>query len=602
MDTPYKVKHTFSDFVLLDEKDKVIAVFERKSILGDTPVPVREHGKLKIMNIEDIISTFEVGKYKTIGWDLNSDTIGWFDVTDVSKHRTNTIFNIQTTRDHKRKRGSSPSIGVTNGHNIFYMFNGEVDCKPSEQLECGDMSISLSILGNDTFSLTKEDFISFLKSRVSSMKTKKTFELIDNSKFRLHSSKNIHNIPLSSNELYFLFGLWTAEGSFIRNGIHITQKTSSHNEYIETLLNTLGFSWYINNNQYVISSFALTDYFKHLGFKSGSENKIIPPFIFDSPEELRASFIKGYLFGDGWVLDRRWPQIKCVSKSRDLIVGLSLLLQSVGIRNSVLKTYKKYKDEYREYWCLEISRTDKFLEKIGQIPLKPVRECEYNQNCFTENYRAGRKYRHLLEDKLALKSIKKITKICGNFDVYDLSVDKCENFVAGPALTLVHNTMTDFVSSLGSRLNGQALTMLPYTPASFIILVGHLNEIYYVAKMKKQRFSEEHFFGAIASLAIRDRINVLWVKTNMEAVVLIDKICKKIEEGKMDVPHMAKKDKKKLRIISLCFSWGIRPDQAKKLIKEFKTIQGVLDATPEQFKKLGLSKRCYNSIQEFYRK
>jgi ERCC4-type nuclease len=163
-------------------------------------------------------------------------------------------------------------------------------------------------------------------------------------------------------------------------------------------------------------------------------------------------------------------------------------------------------------------------------------------------------------------------------------------------------TMGDFVSSLGNRrLDEQALKMLPYTPASFLILVGNLSEVKYVAHFRKQQFSEEHFFGAIASLAIRDGIHILWVKTNEEAIVLVDKICKKIIDNKMDVPHTAKKNLEKLRIISLCFCWGIRPAQAKKLLKEFGNIEGVLNASEQQLKDMGMSKRIYNSIQDFYR-
>jgi len=160
-------------------------------------------------------------------------------------------------------------------------------------------------------------------------------------------------------------------------------------------------------------------------------------------------------------------------------------------------------------------------------------------------------------------------------------------------------TVQDFVSSLGKRLNGQTLTMLPYNPASYIVLVGELSDIKYVAKMRKQAFSEEHFFGAIASISVRTGINILWVKNNVEAVVLIDKICKKIAEEKMNIPHTAKKDKDKLRVISLCFCWGVRPAMAKKLLKKFGSIENILKASQ---KELGVSKRIYNSIQEFYRK
>ena len=161
--------------------------------------------------------------------------------------------------------------------------------------------------------------------------------------------------------------------------------------------------------------------------------------------------------------------------------------------------------------------------------------------------------------------------------------------------------INDFVSSLGKRLNQQALNMMPYVPAAYIVLVGDLSEIKYVAKMKKMKFSEEHFFGAIASVTIRTGISVLWVKTNAEAIVLIDKMCKKIIEGKFGVPTVTKKNKQKLRVTALSFCWGVRPDISKKLLKEFGSIEGIINATENDFKRLNLSKRMYKSIQEFFR-
>lgn len=170
-----------------------------------------------------------------------------------------------------------------------------------------------------------------------------------------------------------------------------------------------------------------------------------------------------------------------------------------------------------------------------------------------------------------------------------------------PILVVERKTMTDLVSSLGKRLNSQLIRMKPYTPASFVILVGKLADIKYVAKMKKMKFSEEHLFGAIASSSIRAGVHFLWVQDNTQAIVLIDKICEKFIEGKLDVPIVTKKDKEKLRAITLSFCWGVTPELGKKLLKKFGSIENIINASEEDFKEMGISKRIWTDIQGFYR-
>jgi len=162
-------------------------------------------------------------------------------------------------------------------------------------------------------------------------------------------------------------------------------------------------------------------------------------------------------------------------------------------------------------------------------------------------------------------------------------------------------TVADFVSSLGNRMKKQSLTMMTEYPANFLIIVGDIEDIYMVARMKKRPFHKGQFFGAIASLAVRNGLNIIWVKNNEQAITVIDKISQKIIEEKLWCPKVTKKHMKRLRLISLSFTWGVSVEKAKLLIDEFGSIEGVINASEKEIKKLGFSKRTYNSIQELYK-
>jgi ERCC4-type nuclease len=162
-------------------------------------------------------------------------------------------------------------------------------------------------------------------------------------------------------------------------------------------------------------------------------------------------------------------------------------------------------------------------------------------------------------------------------------------------------TVADFVSSLGNRMEKQSLTMMTEYPANFLVIVGDIEDIYMVARMKKTPFYEGQFFGAIASFVVRTGLNIIWVKDNEQAITVIDKISKKIIEDKLWCPKVTKKHRKRLRLIALSFAWGVSVEKAKLLIDEFGSIEGVINASEKEIKKLGFSKRTYNSIQELYK-
>lgn len=352
---------------------------ERKSILGDTPVVIKTSQGFSIATIEEAYNLFHKKglKFKTRGIDLNSKKIGWFDVYDVTRHTSNDIYYISFCPRIKRKgKENIFNLGLTGGHNIYVFRKQRILCIPTSELKIGDYMLLVPPKTDEIESFADFPLRKFL--RFVQADSIKKFR-IGNGRFRLNSSKTWFSIPKFDEDFFFLVGLWVADGSIRPNYVlSISQKDDKRNRIIENVIRRAVGNYRKNSNEYYFGGKSYGKLFKSLlSLNHGSEKKNIPPVLFCSPDNIKAAFIRGYLFGDGWTnsAKRRNPQIKALSKSKLLIVGLSYLLYDLGIENRVKGIYKKYKNRRMKYYSLNVKAISlgDFIKTVGQIPTKEIK-------------------------------------------------------------------------------------------------------------------------------------------------------------------------------------------------------------------------------------
>ncbi len=361
------------DFLISDR-----VCVERKSVLRDTPVIIKIKDRIRILPIKEAYNLFHKKKirFKTKGIDFRSNNINWFDVYDVTRHVSKEIYHLSfAPKRQSRRNKENFNIGLTGSHNVYVFRKKRITCIPTSELKNGDYLIIVSPKLEEAKILEGFSFSKFLDYVQSdSIKGYR----IKGKKFRLNSTKTWYKAPILDENFFFLVGLWVADGSYTNASPVIAQKSKERNNIIENILLKVTGNFRIGVDQYSFGGKVYRKFFKEMGLNSLAENKNIPPLLFNASNSLKAAFIRGYFFGDGWVSHpkiRKNPQIKAISKSKNLICELSYLLYSLGIQNRVYTVYKNYKREKRKYYELSIKTVSlqNFIKVIGQIPTKEIK-------------------------------------------------------------------------------------------------------------------------------------------------------------------------------------------------------------------------------------
>ena len=142
----------------------------------------------------------------------------------------------------------------------------------------------------------------------------------------------------------------------------------------------------------------------------------------------------------------------------------------------------------------------------------------------------------------------------------------------------------DYVSSIiDRRLFSQTKRMMYSDKPSFLLVHGVWDI--------KRHITEKQVGGAIASTLVRTAIPTLVLLTRdkrqelknfSQAMYVAGKICEKVEEGKFLEPKLYKrwhKPQVPYRILKLAVLLGVPKLVAARLLKEFKSIRGVCNAS-----------------------
>jgi len=410
-----------------------------KSTPGYTEIIVLSNKGLEIVRMDKLYERVKRGE-KLYALSINPITLKaeWKKITDAYRHKPD-------ERLLKIKTRSGRSVVVTEGHSLLQYSFEEGKLVPIMAKE-----------------LRKGDAIPVLK------------------KFMAPEKKDLPARPLPL--IGFLIGAWLAEGSVTTwKKDLITEMTNSDSEFLDKCCMGLrildpgfkprkkkGRKRTVRTYRKRIAKFFMQ--FLDAGFEKDrgkgrcSRHKIIPSWVYCTPDEFRRELIKGYMFGDG-----RKKDLTFGSVSRKLRDGICLLLNQFGIiatrRERSIPTGKYYEgnviagcyDEYAEKIGFFKTRRPKGLGIHEEIYRVPVRECHVRKGLLGIGI-AKKLLQHLekvVNADVFWDVVEKIEVLDGKEEyVYDISVEGNENFVCVNGIVL-HNSL--FLMEI-ERLQGSVMT------------------------------------------------------------------------------------------------------------------------------------------------
>ncbi len=236
----------------------------------------------------------------------------------------------------------------------------------------------------------------------------------------------------SSKELMLWLGFYVGDG-WIREdrgeiGFALPENTNERKELLKIHKKIFGQENKSKDKYYIYyNSVNISKFINSLGFMQGAKNKTIPSWVFTLPIDQKEEFVKGLLMSDGYIHKKKKDSCRYLSASKDLIMRLRLLLQTMDYRVGKITVQKKPKGTfvvYREmlsngeYYSICFSKKDKW--DVGKYP------SQYKY----QNYFIGNEY-------FETRKIKNIIPR-GIEQTLDLRVDGEHNFIADGIV--VHNT------------------------------------------------------------------------------------------------------------------------------------------------------------------
>ena len=279
-------------------------------------------------------------------------------------------------------------------------------------------------------------------------------------------------------DLCAFFGLWMAEGSYttkneVRLSIHQDEEKTIR-ELCERLFG--GVLLYHKPESKGLDIFICSGVLgilmrDVLGFKSGARKKSVPQFAYNLSRENLSAFLRGYFSGDGSVNTvAPAPEVEADTESPALADDLAYLLLCFGI---VAKTYLRKDRPQRRICFADYENLDRFREigffdagrnrviydyllnagvsRRDRIPIvgeiKEIVAAHFRE--WKDQASIGRNIlqrlehpalQQLLSNDIYWDKVMKIEEDGPCEHVYDISVEPCQNFIAGTGGIFAHNS------------------------------------------------------------------------------------------------------------------------------------------------------------------
>ncbi len=386
-----------------------------KSVIGSTPVLIKERGKTALVSIASIIDKklaenashvqyiddtelleSEHVYMKALSFDPETKKVEWKNIRQMTRHAAPDVL-------YKVRTSCGKEVVVTGNHNFYSISRDKRSFSLSEtnEINVGDYlptplkiqepESPISHIDLKKYIANPKNFYAHIRDineiSLSNKKILYAFGLY-NKVYRascsgdsmsletcnqircilpyvqLDEEKGMrwkygkYSLPFKlevTNELMRLFGYFIAEGHASKGFITISSGDQEIiNDFSDTLC-SLGHPVVHRPEtyDYQISSKLLTELFRGL-FGSHAQKKQLPEFWPELSNEHLSQLLKAYFSSDGGV---DGDEVTCVSASMDLISGLSYALLRFGITTRIRKRLIKVpnKDIRNTFWSLRIS-------------------------------------------------------------------------------------------------------------------------------------------------------------------------------------------------------------------------------------------------------
>jgi len=515
---------TQSNFILINGPE-IMSKYYGQSLIPEEKVLVVIDGKFKRMPIGDLVER-RPKNAQAVCFDRDGK-ISVKGITSYIKHLNHSkIVEIKTE--------SGRNIKVTDDHSVFTIGKSGIESVKTSDLIEGKSFIAIpkklpefdlpesiesirliELLKDNDCGITIKNIQPLINQAISVLGRQKVSELLECKERYVYdiTSKNV-GIPVAkfvrlmnganilydenclqlstkgkstpaimhiTDELSLFFGLWMAEGSYTNKNevrISIHEDELKYYEQLTTrLFGNITIYKKLNSKgvDIYICSGIIGKIMKVLGFNSGARLKKVPDFVYSLDNQKIASFLRGYISGDGSLNNTTpAPMIEIDTESITLADDISYLLLRLGI---VTKIYLR-KNRPQKRLCFSDFENLENFKNIGfvnpeknkiifdytqtktfsrrdQLPITGIVQDAMNDSnldfhVWKNSDSIGknilmkienRVVQSLLHSDIKWDRVMSIKECPDNPEfVYDISVPGCENFIAGFGGIFAHNS------------------------------------------------------------------------------------------------------------------------------------------------------------------
>jgi len=154
-------------------------------------------------------------------------------------------------------------------------------------------------------------------------------------------------------------------------------------------------------------------------------------------------------------------------------------------------------------------------------------------------------------------------------------------------VAIERKTVSDFITSMKNRRLIKQLEELQQYENRLLIIEGIDEQELYTDSEDRIGMHPNSIRGFLLSILLRYRVPIIFTKNYEDTAKFISVLSKRAEpkEAPLNVKKKALNKKEQLQFIIEGFP-GIGPKTAKKLLKKFKTIKNIIDASEEELREV----------------